>query len=134
MPVATPEHTMLVSDLTTNEPVARTENEHDEREATELGQIDGSKHPTRLVPKTADLAGGTSAKTSQNSRFDHLKRIWKDYIQLHVPHAACRDHLGRSTCSVLIEFEKSSPTFVMYLWPLGEFDVERRLLFLSLIR
>ncbi|KEQ80071.1 hypothetical protein M438DRAFT_237854, partial [Aureobasidium pullulans EXF-150] len=28
------------------------------------------------------------------SIFDGLRRWWKHYIQLHVPHAECRDHLA----------------------------------------
>ncbi|CAD0085806.1 unnamed protein product [Aureobasidium mustum] len=65
----------------------------DEREATEL-------EPVQHVHQ--NIAGRSSSTNASNNPgtgreapiLSGLRRWWKHYIQLHVPHADCRDHLA----------------------------------------
>ena len=68
----------------------------DEREATELGPVRHEPSDTVANPNSID---GTSASDvgAKPQTFDGVRRWWKHYIQLHGPHATCRDHLGMST-------------------------------------
>ncbi|KAI5246103.1 hypothetical protein E4T43_02771 [Aureobasidium subglaciale] len=66
----------------------------DEREATELGPVRHTSLETIVRSASID-ATNTSSVGENSTRFSGLRRWWKHYIQLHVPHADCRDHLGR---------------------------------------
>ncbi|KAH0368390.1 hypothetical protein KCU65_g4012, partial [Aureobasidium melanogenum] len=65
----------------------------DEREATELGPVqhDNQDIAERSSPINATNTSGASGEAPYLSG---LRRWWKHYIQLHVPHADCRDHLA----------------------------------------
>lgn len=82
------------SDLqTTHQPPER---DNDAREATELGPV--RHRPSDTVVDSASI-GGTSASNvgvKPLPILNGLRSWWKHYIQLHVPHATCRDHLGMS--------------------------------------
>lgn len=76
---------------------SQNNNDHDEREATELGQLVDAvnlQNASSNTPATLNSAAETSSIPAHQKRSDGLRRWWKHYIQLHVPHAACRDHLG----------------------------------------
>ncbi|CAD0082328.1 unnamed protein product, partial [Aureobasidium vineae] len=65
--------------------------DHDEREATELGPVQHG-HPTAATRSASIDATNTSR--DETPVLGGLKSWWKHYIQLHVPHADCRDHLA----------------------------------------
>lgn len=70
-----------------------TNRDDDEREATELEPVQHAQSDTVAT------IGETSASNSgvKSPILSGLNRWWKHYIQLHVPHATCRDHLGMCT-------------------------------------
>lgn len=77
------------------------ENESDnEREATELQNIAGQHAPRRMT--TATTPPGRPQQWHAG-----LKKLWGHHIRLSVPHADCRDHLGR-LC--LVGTAKTIPT------------------------
>ncbi|KEQ93457.1 hypothetical protein AUEXF2481DRAFT_41688 [Aureobasidium subglaciale EXF-2481] len=65
----------------------------DEREATELDLVRHTSLETIVRSASID-ATNTSSVGENFTRFSGLRRWWKHYIQLHVPHADCRDHLA----------------------------------------
>jgi len=69
---------------------------NDEREATELGPIDGV--PSQLTPGSVQSSSahdrGISCRPQKNHWYHDIQAFWKHYIHLAVPHTACRDHLG----------------------------------------
>lgn len=67
------------------------ENESDnEREATELQNI-AEQHPPRHVTTTTT----TTTPGRPQQWYAGVKNLWRHHIRLSVPHADCRDHLGR---------------------------------------
>jgi uncharacterized membrane protein YidH (DUF202 family) len=64
---------------------------NDECEATELGQLNSVAIERHQHPETS--LSSVSGRQDLG-RFDGVRRWWKHYIQLQVPHAECRDHLG----------------------------------------
>jgi hypothetical protein len=82
------------SDLqTTHQPINIRDD--DEQEATELGPVHHG--PSDTVVNSTSI-GETSASNvgEQLPILGGLRIWWKHYVQLHVPHADCRDHLGMS--------------------------------------
>jgi hypothetical protein len=71
----------------------QTTGDDDEREATELGPVQHGLSDTVVNPASI---GRTSASNAAEPTpiLGGLRSWWKHYIQLHVPHADCRDHLG----------------------------------------
>jgi hypothetical protein len=71
----------------------QTTGDDDEREATELGPVQHGLLDTVVNPASI---GRTSASNAAEPTpiLGGLRSWWKHYIQLHVPHADCRDHLG----------------------------------------
>lgn len=65
----------------------------DEREATELEPVQ-HVHPDISVRSSPNNATNNSSVGGKAPILSGLRRWWKHYIQLHVPHADCRDHLG----------------------------------------
>ena len=74
-------------------------NECDEREATELGQLNTV---TQIQQDDNGITKADATRHRRLSKFDGSRQWWKHHIQLHVPHAACRDHLGMSCPICLI--------------------------------
>ncbi|KAI4756208.1 hypothetical protein E4T52_11691 [Aureobasidium sp. EXF-3400] len=76
---------------TTHQPPER---DNDEREATELEPV---RHRSSDTVVNLASTGGTSASNvgvEPPPTLSGLRSWWKHYIQLHVPHATCRDHLA----------------------------------------
>jgi uncharacterized membrane protein YidH (DUF202 family) len=73
----------------------QTNRDDDEREATELGPVQHGLSDTVVNPASI---GATSASNVAETTpiLGGVRSWWKHYIQLHVPHAECRDHLGMS--------------------------------------
>lgn len=71
-----------------------TDRDDDEREATELGPVQHGQSATVVT------IGGTSTSRICGVKLpipSGLRRWWKHYVQLELPHATCRDHLGMYT-------------------------------------
>lgn len=70
----------------------------DEREATELEPV---QHVHRDITEGSSSinATNTSGANGETPYLNGLRRWWKHYVQLHVPHADCRDHLGMQLSS-----------------------------------
>jgi len=81
------------SDLQTTQ--QSTSRDDDEREATELGPVQHG-HSDTVATISTTSAFNVDVKSPIPGG---LRRWWKHYIQLHVPHATCRDHLGVYTDS-----------------------------------
>lgn len=74
----------------------RTPVVNDEREATELGPIDGvpqQRIPGSIQSSNAHHRAGSS-RPQKIPWYHGIQAFWKHYIHLAVPHTACRDHLG----------------------------------------
>jgi hypothetical protein len=84
---------------TTHQPINTRDD--DEREATELGPV--QRGPSGTVLSSASI-GETSTSNVGGTPpiLGGLRRWWKHYIQLHVPHADCRDHLGMSIPDLIL--------------------------------
>ncbi|KAH0285664.1 hypothetical protein M436DRAFT_36404 [Aureobasidium namibiae CBS 147.97] len=67
-----------------------TSRDDDEREATELGPVQHG-HPDTVATISRTSVFNTDVESPIPGG---LRRWWKYYIQLHVPHATCRDHLA----------------------------------------
>ncbi|KAH0009778.1 hypothetical protein KCU78_g10579, partial [Aureobasidium melanogenum] len=65
----------------------------DEREATELEPVQ-HVHQDTAVRSSSTNATNTSGAGGETPFLISLRGWWKHYIQLHVPHADCRDHLA----------------------------------------
>ncbi|KAG9532936.1 hypothetical protein KCU93_g588, partial [Aureobasidium melanogenum] len=65
----------------------------DEREATELEPVQ-HVHQDTAVRSASTNATNTSGAGGEAPFLSSLRGWWKHYIQLHVPHADCRDHLA----------------------------------------
>jgi hypothetical protein len=90
---------------TTHQPINMRDD--DEPEATELGPVqhgpsDTVVNSTSIGETSASNVGGTPPILGG------LRRWWKHYVQLHVPHADCRDHLGMSILDLIL-FTGSHP-------------------------
>ena len=72
-----------------------SERDDDEREATELGPVRHQPSDTVANPNSIDETSASNVGVRQQT-FGGVRRWWKHYIQLHVPHETCRDHLGMS--------------------------------------
>lgn len=72
----------------------------DEREATELEPVQ-HVHPDIAVRSSPINATNNSGVGGKASILGGLRKWWKHYIQLHVPHADCRDHLGMQLLALL---------------------------------
>lgn len=70
----------------------------DEREATELEPVQ-HVHQDTAVRSSSTNATNTSGAGGEAPFLISLRGWWKHYIQLHVPHADCRDHLGMQLSS-----------------------------------
>lgn len=80
---------------------AQQKSSHDEREATELGPIErvpGLVSRNSSMSTAADVdAGPVDQARKYESRWYHsITAFWNHYINLAVPNADCRDHLGRN--------------------------------------
>ncbi|THY32061.1 hypothetical protein D6D01_02696 [Aureobasidium pullulans] len=80
------------------------DNNSDEREATELGRLQHGFPIERSA--SIDTTSGNSNR--EPSTFDGLRRWWKHYIQLHVPHAECRDHLDTANERTFLAYQRTS--------------------------
>lgn len=67
----------------------------DEREATELTQVSATVTLDTNTTSNRRLAGESNQYHESRVRpFNAIRGFWRHFIQLSVPHVACRDHLG----------------------------------------